>query len=88
MKYIAYFDSINGLPYRVELDNQVGNDSTEIKLCTNAVIIDYVGEEDIFEPFRLSTATIKLWLSSPIFDIFTGKAKGVKCNIYQGDNII
>lgn len=87
MIYKGNFTGKDGSMYQVQLITESGTGTTEIKLGAEPVVIEYSGTSDIFKPLKLSSATIRCWVDSYMFDLFTGKAQGTKCIIYKGDQM-
>lgn len=77
MKYIGYFKNINDKSYKLIIDN--GDEvETEIILGTDPFIVKWEGEETIYKPLKLSTASINIVHNNYLFDIYSPTAQGTK----------
>ncbi len=86
MIYKGYFTSINDINYRVDIYTDEGDDVKEFTLSSSPVTISYESTDNIFKPTRLAQATIQAYIDEHMFNIYSAKAQGVKCIIYDQTN--
>lgn len=84
-KYCAYFNSLQGIKYKVELIGQgASGDSTEVLLAGNdPFILDYDNSETPFEPLRGAVASINFVHNEYFEDILSPYAQGTAVSLYD-----
>lgn len=85
MKYIGNFKSINDIPYKVVIDTG-GSGETEVVMGSDPFIVSYEGENTIFKPLKLSSASIRLVSNTYLFDIYSAEAQGTKIQLFKNNN--
>lgn len=85
MNYIGEFTSNAGNSYRIVLSTAATGPDTTVRLSGSPFVssVDEV-EGGLYSPIRCGGATIGLLLDTPLFDLYSGQAKGVKATVYRG----
>lgn len=83
MKYVGEFDSINSVPYRIEIETLNGSGTKTLKLSGNPFTssVESDSESLIYSPIRCGGATVGILTESYVEDFYSGKAKGVKVKL-------
>lgn len=91
MRYYGQFSSNTGTVYDVEIitNNSSADTTTQLIFAGDPVTIETNNSEDsIFTPVRLKSATIRLVVAQPYYDLYSSTATGTSVTIKQGDTII
>lgn len=88
MKYIGEFKNINDELLKIEIvTNNDTSSTTELLLADNPFSTSLEGGNIIYKPCKYSSATVRLLLSQPLFDLYSSIAKNVKVTLLKNNAI-
>jgi hypothetical protein len=90
LRYYNSFKDINENTIKVEVYIDTDNTVKAEELVSSAdpVSIQYSGDEDIFQPFKLSGASINFLVKNVLSDLYTGELKKIRVHILKNDELI
>lgn len=88
MKYIGEFKNINEELYKIEIvtNNDISS-TTELLLADNPIVTTIENGDILYKSCKYSSATIRVLLNQPYFDLYSSKAKDVKVTLLN-NNVI
>lgn len=90
MNYKGYFRNIyDNQQYTVRIrTNPSSSDYTEIKLGEKPFTATWEGEEVLYKPLKLSSATVNVVHNNYLFDVYNPTAQGTKIDLLTGSDEI
>ena len=85
MTYYSDFKDLDNNSLRLEIQTS-GSGSTEVKLLSDAMTIEYSGES-IFDALRPSRASVNLFVSDIIPSMFSGTLNSVSVKLYKNSSL-
>lgn len=88
-KYYAEFKDIQEQLYKIEIkeDGYTGT-TTELTCSSNPFVVEYKESSMLYEPSRFSTATLTLFTSEYLDDLFTTSYQQLKINLLKDNSVI
>lgn len=88
LRYYSEFKSIKEKAYRLEIHTTLSTHSEPITLSPEPFIVECESSA-LYQPLKLSGATISLLTNSILSDLYTGENQGVQVRLYnQTDNVL
>ena len=89
LRYYNSFKDINENTIKVEvyIDTENTVKAEELISSADPVSIQYSGEDDIFQPFKLSGASINFLVKNVLSDLYTGELKKIRVHILKNDEL-
>lgn len=86
--YHSEFKDIDENNIRIEIYKKTNESvvSKELLLSAEPIIIEY-SSDDIFQPTKLSSASINVLTKEILLDLYTSKLNQITCKIYKNDNL-
>lgn len=90
LRYYNSFKDIddNTILVEVFIDSPDTVQAEELRSSANPVTIQYSGEDDIFQPLKLSGASINFLVKDILSDLYTGELKKVRVHILKNNELL
>lgn len=85
LRYYSDFKSVQENAYRLEIHTTLSTHSEPITLSSEPFITEYESSA-LYQPLKLSNATISLLTSKVLTDLYTGENQGVQVRLYNQTN--
>lgn len=82
LRYYSDFKSIKENAYRLEIHTSLSTHSEPITLSSEPITVEYESSA-LYQPLKLSGATISLLTGNILTDLYTGENQGVQVRLYN-----
>lgn len=82
LRYYSEFKSVKENAYRIEIHTALSTHSEPITLTSEPFIVEYESSA-LYQPLKLSNATISVFTDRILTDLYTGENQGVQVRLYN-----